>query len=152
MGTVLTSSYQLVWERSKLIRSTITEVEPVSIGGAINSQEASIMMLLSYKGVHLNSNDIDTSNKSIYTILEESLKINPLNLTGCSLDEVLYCISNKRPVIAMKDVNNGVLIIGYDEFNITYIDPTTGKEEKMGLKDSADMFENGGNIFISYLD
>lgn len=152
MGTVLSSGYQLVWERSKLIRSTITEVEPVSIEGAINSQEASIIMLLSYKGVHRNSNDIDTSNKSIYTILEESLKTNPLNLTGCSLEQILYCISDKRPVIAMKDANNGILIIGYDEFNITYIDPSTGKEEKMGLQDSTEMFENAGNIFISYLD
>lgn len=152
MGTVLNSNYQLIWERSKLIRTTMAGIEPVTIGGGIGSQEASVMMMLSYLGVQRNLNEIDTSDKSIYTILEESLKTDLLNLTGCTLEEVLYCISDKRPVIAMKDDNNAVLIIGYDEFNLTYIEPSTGKEVKKGLQDSSDMFENAGNIFISYLD
>lgn len=152
MGTVINNNYQLTWERSKSIRSTISGIELLSANGGMNSQEASITMLLSHIGVQRNKNDIDTSKKSIYSILSESLKTDPLNLTGCSLEEVLYCISAKRPVIAMKDDNNGVLIIGYDEFNITYIDPSIGKEVKKGLQDSTDMFKNAGNIFISYVD
>lgn len=150
MGTVIDSNYRLVWERSRLNRSYIAGINPLSAGGGTGSKEAAITMLLSYAGVGQEGKKVDASKRSIYAVLEKNLKTKPLNMTGCSLDEVLYCISEKRPVIGMKDENNAVLITGYDEFNITYIDPAIGKEVKKGLKDSGKMFEDAGNVFISY--
>ena len=42
-------------------------------------------------------------------------------------------------------------ITGYDEFNVTYYDPSLGNV-KMGLAKASSMFENTGNIFISYIN
>jgi uncharacterized protein YvpB len=52
--------------------------------------------------------------------------------------------------MAMKGSNQGVLIIGYDNYNITVIDPSLGKTMKIGLNDSMAMFEAAGNVFICY--
>ena len=46
---------------------------------------------------------------------------------------------------------NDILIYGYDAI-IIYDRPQTRKSVKIGLQDSRDLFENAGNIFISYLD
>ena len=149
MGTVIDSNYRLVWERNRRNRSFINGITPLSMSGGLNSKEASITMLLSYVNGNKGKN-IDTSKKSMYSILAENLKMHPLNLSGSSLDKVLSSVSEQRPVIGKKDGNNAVLIIGYDEFNITFIDPSIGKEVKKGLKDSTKMFEEAGNIFMSY--
>lgn len=121
LGTVVDSSNHIIWQRSgKKTRNTISGIKAISL-----------------------------DNNSLSSIQENYLVGEPTNLTGCSLDEILYFISNNRPVIGMKDEKNLVVIIGYDEFNITYIDLQTGKEIKKGMNDSKRMFEDVGNIFIS---
>lgn len=152
MGTVLNGKYQTVWERGgKFTRSTIEGIEKINSGGGNSSINACIRMLLSYNQIHLNQNEI-YSRDSIYTSLKKNMKTDVLNLTACNLDEVLYYVSKKRPVIAMTDENSAVLITGYDEFNVTYLDPTTGYLMKKGLNDGGKMFEAAGNIFFSYME
>ena len=72
-----------------------------------------------------------------------------MDLTGCSLEETFYYISNGAPVIGMVDGTNAVLLMGYDEVSVSYMDPSSGSIEKKGLKASAEMFEAAGNVFIS---
>ena len=63
-----------------------------------------------------------------------------MDLSGCTLDSVLYEISAQRPVIAKTGSDTYVVIIGYDEYN-TY-----------RMNDSTELFEKAGNIFISYIE
>ena len=35
----------------------------------------------------------------------------PVNLTGCTVDEILYFVSSEKPVIAMESSGHAVLII-----------------------------------------
>lgn len=152
MGTVLNGKYQTVWERGgKFARNSIDGIEKITSSGGKASINACIRMLLTYNLIHISESDI-SGNDSIYTSLKKNMKTEVLNLTGCNLDEVLYYVSKGRPVIAMKDSSNAVLIIGYDEFNVTYMDPTTGTTMKKGLNDGGDMFEGAGNVFFSYME
>ena len=75
----------------------------------------------------------------------------PLQLTGCTLDEVLYYVSSNRPVIAMKDKEHAVLITGYDEAHVTYIDPSANKTVTTTLAKAEEMFKAGKNMFIAYM-
>jgi len=107
-------------------------------------------MLVNYqKGGTINSNQV-TQQISAHEFLSQNLGDKLLNLTGCSLDDVLYYVSDQRPVLALKKSNQGVLIVGYDNYNITVIDPVLKKTMKLGLNDSMAMFEAAGNVFISY--
>ena len=75
-----------------------------------------------------------------------------MDLSGCSLDAALYFVNRKVPVLAMKSENTAVLIAGYDEFGNTILfDPVTGTIGKCGPNDSKTMFEQAGNVFISYV-
>ena len=75
-----------------------------------------------------------------------------LDLSGCTLDSVLYEVSAQRGVIAKTGENTSVVIVGYDEYNTYLYDPATGETKPYGMNDSTALFEAAGNIFISYVE
>lgn len=75
-----------------------------------------------------------------------------LNLTGCSLKSVLYEVSASRPVIAKISDTETVVIIGYDPYNTILYNPVTQETYPYGLNDSTELFQNAGNVFISYIE
>lgn len=75
-----------------------------------------------------------------------------INLSGCTLESVLYEVSAKRPIIAKTGENSSVVIIGYDAYNTYLYHPETQETEIYGLNDSTELFESAGNNFISYIE
>lgn len=74
-----------------------------------------------------------------------------VDLSGCTLDEVLYFVSHGRPVIAQ--TAEGVkIIVGYDKYNTYLLNPGDTKWTYFGMQDSTDLFAAAGNVFYSYLD
>ena len=83
--------------------------------------------------------------------LEAGIGRQVIDLSGCTLDEVLYFVSHDKPVLAV--TKDGVkCIVGYDEFNTHLLNP--GEEEwyYFGIQDSTDLFLAAGNEFYSYTD
>lgn len=152
-GVVVNKEQQIIWARGvKLVRSEIKLNNSDKVSSNINSISACINMMLSYNKLSEGLKKDFNVEDSIYDVLTESLGNKAINLSGCTLEEILYFISEKKPVIAMKDKKNAVLIIAYDEFNISIMDPSIQKVIKMGLNDSAKLFKEAGNIFISYIN
>ncbi|QHQ60071.1 hypothetical protein Ana3638_04150 [Anaerocolumna sedimenticola] len=106
-------------------------------------------MLLNYRSGGFSSGNLKSG--TVNEMLSRNIGNSVLNLTGCSLNEVLYYVDKNIPVIGMKDQDNAVLIIGYDTYNITVIDPNLHQSKKIGLNDGTAMFEQAGNLFFSYL-
>ena len=75
----------------------------------------------------------------------------PVNLTGCTVDEILYFVSSGKPVIAMKNSTQAVLINAYSSSFVSWFDPSTGSTTKMSPNGAEKFFENAGYIFISYI-
>ncbi len=149
-GVVLNRNQQKIWERG--IKSSVKEISNISsvyTSGSVDSVKASVQMLLNYRSGGLNSDNIKSGTVS--EMLNQRLGDSVLNLSGCTLEEVLYYIDKNVPVIGMKDKDNAVLIIGYDAYNITVIDPSLHRTKKIGLNDGTAMFEEAGNLFFSYL-
>jgi hypothetical protein len=55
------------------------------------------------------------------------------------------------PVYAVKSRTEAVVITGYSANNVTVYEPSTGKYKSYALKDAEKMFEETGNIFLSYV-
>lgn len=129
MGVVLNRQQQYVWERGNrddAHRINLEDVPAVILSGTID--EATIQQSLG-EG---------------YTVL---------NMTGCTLDSVLYQVSKGNPVIAKMSENKNVVIVGYDTYgNLILYDPVTQKADYWGPQDSTEMFERAGNVFIGYMD
>ena len=62
--------------------------------------------------------------ETVIGILEENLvQAQILDLTGCSLDAILYYVNKDIPVLATLNDGNAVLVIGFNELNIVVMDP-----------------------------
>ncbi len=154
IGVVLNNKQQLIWERGvKSTKNTIAEFEGMSWSpSSANTIETCIKLLLNYQKVYVETDELVLKDRSAYDLLKEYSKYTPTRLTGITLDDALYYVSKGRPVIAMTDISNAVIIYGYDAFNIMVIDPKTSKHKKIGIGDSANMFADAGNVFLSYLE
>ena len=73
------------------------------------------------------------------------------DLSGCTIDEVLYYISNGAPVFAMTDADDAALIVGYDSTHISIYDPNKNATYRKSIADADEMFANTGSIFLTYL-
>jgi len=136
-GVVINNKMQLVWERGVKTNSyTLDRFDNLSWEVTTSKTMDKCMELL-------RNDKISRDSNSDFT---------PIRLTGISLDDALYYVYTGKPVIAMTNREDGVLIYGYNTFNIMIINPKSGKVEKMGLQAANDLFEQAGNVFISYLD
>ena len=92
------------------------------------------------------------SGNSVEDILRSQFTdANIVKLDGCALDTVLYYISKGLPVMAFLNNDDAVLLLGYDNQNIDYLDPRAGRIQKLGMTDAKDWFAKNGNHFISYV-
>ena len=154
IGVVLNNNHQMVWERGvKSASNTIPNFDTMTWSASSqNTVSTCIKLMLSYQRVNVSSDKLSVDDSSVYEVLKKYSNYTPIRLTGITLEDALYYVSKGRPVIAMTDVSNAVIIYGYDAFNIMVIDPSNNRATKMGIGDSAKMFEDAGNIFLSYLE
>lgn len=75
-----------------------------------------------------------------------------VDLTGCTLDQILYEVSYQRPVITRIEDGQIRVIVGFDLYNTYLYDPNTEETKPMGLRDSKKAFEENGNVFICYME
>lgn len=127
-GVVLNRAQQYVWERGNKktkIQLNQGDIPPEVLKGTLDAEK-----------------------------LQEELgdSATVMNLTGCTLDSVLYEVSSQRPVIAAQKKGKSLVIVGYDEYNTLVYDPKTGETKYMGMNDSTEAFQKAGNIFITYIE
>ena len=149
MGVVMDNQSHIIWERGgKFNSKTLSNINKTTTTKAGSSKKACVQMLLQAAQVTVNSSQL--KGTSLMDMLKKHLET-PVNLTGCTVDEVLYFVSNDKPVIAMKNNSQAVLITGYDLSYITIYDPSTGITSKMLLSSAESYFEAAGSIFVSYI-
>lgn len=107
--------------------------------------------------LQLNTEDIPEAMRNGFTTKKELQEAmgeegTIIDLSGCTLDSVLYEVSAQRPVIAKTGSDTSVVIVGYDEYNTYLYDPVKKETYPYGMNDSTELFEKAGNIFISYIE
>ena len=152
MGVVINDNQQYVWKRSRktaqIAFNDITVGEEDSGAGSIAQ---CVNAILEKEGINISVSALISQGETPKQILINTLKdAAVLDLTGCTVDEILYYVSNGYPVFAMTGSNDAVLVVGYDANNITLYDPTIGTTYKRTITDANEMFFNAGNIFFTY--
>jgi len=128
------------------------EAEPNDTGdtGVESSYVKCLDTMLKSGGVYKSTQE-EVRTKSLVKVLSDNLDADVLDLSGCSLSDVLYYVSQGYPVMAMTGEGGAVIIMGYDSKNTILYDPSEERIYKYGMNDSANMFEKAGNRFISYV-
>ena len=108
--------------------------------------------ILGYSGSARNVQALLDKGMTATQILAEGIfDARILELSGVSLDAILYYVNQDIPVLASLNDNSAVLVIGFNEQNIVVMDPKTGTVYKKGMNDSAQWFEENGNQFVTYV-
>lgn len=153
MGTVWYDGTELLWERwnrpSKIqLENFDGQDAPESTG---DSRADCLQLLLRSRQIYTDVHALMAEGMSFYEIMERELGESSCLLPGCSLRMALYYTARRVPVIGITDTGGAVLIIGYDAQNIICYEPGQTEAVRMGMKDSADMFEQAGNLFFTCL-
>jgi len=152
VGTVINEEGQVIWERGiKYAASYLEELTGQSTqkSGLTGRQEA-VRMLAAYLETEPDVTAL-SEEQSIKAFLEEATGRRMITLTGATLDEVLYFVYRGAPVYAMKNRTDAVVLTGYNASSVTIYEPATGKYKSMSLRDAEELFEEAGNIFLSYI-
>ena len=127
MGVVLNRSQQYVWERGNRKAQITLNIDDIPY--------------IFRSGVW----DADELRESV----GDSMEV--LDLSGCTLDSVLYEVGAQRAVVVKTSADTSQVILGYDEYNTWLYDPVTKEVSPMGMNDSTELFEKAGNIFLTYI-
>ena len=71
-----------------------------------------------------------------------------LDLSGCSAGDLLYLLDQNIPVIGMQDAQKAVILIGYYENSVTYIDVDSGERLVAPVEMIDQMTSGSGNTYI----
>lgn len=152
-GVVINEDGYYVWSRgNRSLKNQIMAIQGEMMTEEKDSLAVCLDTMLEYEGVIRNSKYMLASGESVLSILEEGLPdVQVLDLTGCSLDAVLYYVNKDIPVLVMMRDGSAVLLIGFNEMNTVVMNPETGTVYKVGINDSKEWFEENGNCFITYI-
>ena len=111
---------------------------------------ACVKKVLAYEG---KSVDVvaEMKTSSVEKILEKYLETEVLLLRGCSAKDMFYLIDKGVPVIALRDGESAILLIGYAAKTVTYIEPSSGNISTGSIEKVDAMLEGSGNTFITYV-
>ena len=152
MGVVISRTHHVVWERSgSFLMNSIAGIEMQKAQGQISGFAACVSMVLKANHVSVDATALSKKKSAIYPMLAQYME-EPVNLTGATLDQVLYFVSNNKYVIAVTGDSTAVVISGYDTKNITVYNPVSGKVETYKRMQAEKLFKDNGNSFFSYLN
>ena len=153
MGVVVGENQQYVWKRSrKTTQKAFTDITVGEEDKNMGTIAQCINAMLEKEGINISVSALLEQGETPKNILGDTMKdVLVLDLTGCTMDEVLYYISNGAPVFAMTGSENAVLLIGYDSTHVTIFDPALGSSYRKSIEEADQMFEEAGSIFFSYI-
>ena len=142
-----------VWLKgNRVSRNQIMAIKEESVTDQKNSLTVCLDNILRHAGITRNTEYDLAQGKTAIQILEENMTgVQVLDLSGCSLDAVLYYVNQDIPVLAILEDGEAVLVTGFNEFNVVIMEPSTGKLYKKGMNDATTWFAENGNHFISYM-
>ncbi len=152
-GVVVDDGGGYIWRReTRSTRNQIMAITEDEMSEERSSLAVCLDTILRFEGISRYTQRLLDGGSTVFSILDTDLQEETiLDLTGCTLDAVLYYVNKDIPVLALLEDGNAVLIVGFNELNIVVMDPMTGTLYKKGMNDSTEWLSENGNRFITYV-
>ena len=125
-GIVTTSKQSYVWEKGYRDLAYYTDVESCPKEEGQSSMESCLSFMEQYGAQQMD-------------------------LSGCTLTQILYVVNQGMPVIAVLEGQHAVLVTGYGLDTVTYVDPDSGRERTVSQSEMGRMVAASGNTFIGFV-
>lgn len=149
-GTVVTENQTCIYERTKKTdKLQLDKLPTVSVSDKMDSLTACVEAVCEYYQLSVDVSSEVAAGKPPLDVLKYALgQERVVDLTGQSLDNVLYMVSSGYPVIVKNGDNSYGVIAGYNALNTILMNPSENKTGFVGMEDSRKMFSGAGNVFI----
>ena len=116
-----------------------------------SSQNVCLDIMLRQVGNPIETFELLAAGKSCQEILGMAPEEYPwMDITGCSLESLLFYIDRDIPVMVLYDTGEAILITGFNQFNIVVMDPVARKLGYMSRSDAKAMLESTNNQVFTY--
>ena len=151
-GNVIDSKENILW---KCIYADYAQVagmdNVIKTGTDSTSLAGCLSMIAAVNGKEVTPNSINIEKDSIEELMKKYSGHTTRNLTGCTVDEILYYVSQGSPVLAKISGSRYVIVMSYNATKIRYLDPVTGQSTAVSRTEVTNRLEKTGKVFYSYL-
>ncbi|MCI8389381.1 MAG: hypothetical protein HFI35_01485 [Roseburia sp.] len=153
MGVVIGDHLEYIWKRArKAVQPAFSDITAAETQTGESSIVQCLNAMLEKEDIHINVGALIDEGETPWGVLTNTMRdVRVLDLTGCTVDEVLYYVSCGSPVFAMTGSGDAVLLTGYDSSNVIVFDPNAGASRRIPVDDADELFADAGNIFFTYL-
>ena len=146
----MTENQTCIYERTKKTdKLQLDKLPTVSVSDKMDSLTACVEAVCEYYQLSVDVSSEVAAGKPPLDVLKYALgQERVVDLTGQSLDNVLYMVSSGYPVIVKNGDNSYGVIAGYNALNTILMNPSENKTGFVGMEDSRKMFSGAGNVFI----
>ena len=151
-GNVIDSKENILW---KCIYADYAQVagmdNVIKTGTDSTSLAGCLSMIAAVNGKEVTPGSINIEKDNIEELMKKYSGYTTRNLTGCTVDEILYYVSQGSPVLAKISSSRYVIVMSYNATKIRYLDPVTGQSTAVSRTEVTNRLEKTGKVFYSYL-
>ncbi len=151
-GVVIDENGQYIWQQAKAMN--VNTLSGMRAESSVSKDYVirSLTVLLRRENVTVAVDSLLENGSTVKEIMEQTISDSLVfDLSGCNVMQMLYYVSQGRPVYAMASKNKPVLICGYTQTYLTYYDPSVNETKTVTLEAADEMFSSAGNIFLAYV-
>ncbi len=153
-GVVVDDDGSYIWRRmARSSRNQIMAIEGETTEDASASLAVCLNTILRFEGSARRTQSLLNQGLTAAEALETCLSdIETLDLTGCSLDAILYYVNLDIPVLVQLADGTGVLVTGFNETQVVIMNPLAEEPlYKISMTEAESWFTENGNHFLTYL-
>lgn len=150
-GVVVNYNQMYLWEKG--IAQNYGKASNIPMIKAENKDEtdiACILMMAKADGIDISYNKIKKMSGSTYDKLNKVFKHRAVNYSDCSIDDIVYVISKGRSFMAQRKDGTFIVVMSYNQTDLRYYDPLTGKSVKTNRKKLENEFKQAGSVYYGY--
>ncbi len=154
MGMVIDNQQRYIWKRGKSVYvNTIRGVQAGENDLGEFTAAGCLSALLAWHDVDVTVHNMLLRGDTPLDILESKLSDKLiLDLTGCTLEQALYYVSQGGLVYVSTGETTAYLINGYDSSTVVVYNTETDKYVRLDQDEAEELFENNGNCFIAVVE
>ncbi len=153
-GVVIDSSQRYVWKNThKVSQNAFAGIKVHEEDRNASGVVQAVSALLNYQGKSASVKNLIEAGATPKSAMENTLTDSVvLDVSGCSVNDIIYYVGEGSPVFAMTSADTAVLVTGYTTGRIYYYDPVASATYSKSYSDADKWFKKAGNIFFTYLD
>lgn len=150
-GYALDETGTPIWEKAATV--TKNQIMAITLEEATrerSSKEICLDMMLREIGSPKDVRAELGAGKTCQEILHAEGDYTFIDITGSSLESMLYYTNQDIPIMVLYDDGEAILITGFNQFNIVVMDPVKGKLGYMARSDAKEMLDTSNHQVFTY--